>query len=206
MRDLFFILWIHIAQTTQVTSNVKLLVLDFWWAPPIVQGPASPGEKSIRDESNLVKIPELQIACHRRDVSHLKPIHRLSTWKFQFSTQPNMTTENSLMSPFPSKFWFIIYLHLKKKKRTDFSLLNVSLSSSWSLTECIEAFSIPSSFHLWILSSPILVLCRQIDTSRTFNFLGVETLLPSLTAPLGQVNFAGPVCSPPLYKLTWIDQ
>ena len=164
MGDLFFILWIHIAQSTQVNSNVKLLVLDFWWAPPIVQGPASPGDKSIRDESNLVKIPELQIACHRRDVSHLKPIHRLSTWKLHFSIRPYMTAENSQC------LLLQVLIHKKTKERKDFSLLNVSLSSSWSLTECIEAFTIPSSFHLWILSSPILVLCRQIDTSRTFNF------------------------------------
>ena len=185
----------------QVTSNVKLLVLDFWWAPPIVQGPASPGEKSIRDESNLVKIPELQIACHRRDASHLKPIHRLSTWKLHFSIRPYMTAENSQC------LLLQVLIHTKTKERKDFSLLNVSLSSSWSLTECIEAFTIPSSFHLWmdtILTNSCL--CRQIDASRTFNFLGVETLLPSLTAPLGQVNFAGPVCSPPLYKLTCIDQ
>ena len=201
MGDLFFILWIHIAQSTQVNSNVKLLVLDFWWAPPIVQGPASPGEKSIRDESNLVKIPELQIACHRRDVSHLKPIHRLSTWKLHFSIRPYMTAENSQC------LLLQVLIHKKTKERKDFSLLNVSLSSSWSLTECIEAFTIPSSFHLWmdtILTNSCL--CRQIDASRRFNFLGVETLLPSLTAPLGQVNFAGPVCSPPLYKLTCIDQ
>ena len=151
MGDLFFILWIHIAQLTQITCDVKLLVLDFWWAPPIVQGPASPGDKSIRDEPNLVKIPELQIACHRRDVSHLKPIHRLSTWKLHFSIRPYMTAENSQC------LLLQVLIHKKTKERKDFSLLNVSLSSSWSLTECIEAFTIPSSFHLWILSSPILV-------------------------------------------------
>ena len=74
---------------------VKLLALDFWSVPPVVQGLPSPEEKSIKDQRAfhwslvldpcLVKIPELQTASPRRDVSRLKPIHRLSTLRFQVS-------------------------------------------------------------------------------------------------------------------------
>ena len=75
-------------------------------------------------------------------------------------------------------------IHLPKLLSPD-EATNVTIAGTRSLKD----------FELWHV-------CWQAMNVHDKN----PTLLPSLTAPLGQVNLAGPVCSPPLYKLTWFQQ
>ena len=141
--------------------------------------------------SLFADIPGLQTAFRHHDVSHLKPALHPSTWGFKKTRIfPRSNNWNWILTSQRLVFQPLVphckcrSIHLPKLLSPD-EATNVTIAGTRSLKD----------FELWHV-------CWQAMNVHDKN----PTLLPSLTAPLGQVNLAGPVCSPPLYKLTWFQQ
>ena len=188
---------------------------DLWWVPPVVQGLASPGQKCITYNLNHIALSLITWPCLTSLSKYLNykllPIAMMfHTWN-QFTIFPPGNFNSAFCQTLQLKCKGLVFQVpincFTKHCNSDRFLTSQCLVFQLSVLHCrcrsIRHPKLLSPAHATCVNSGV---SAEIFPLSWYEWFGVEnsTLLPSLTAPLGQLNLAGPVCSPPLYKLTCV--